>query len=309
MYRLRPRSRSLQAVIHRPRPGGGQPAGGPGVLDEFLPVAVAGETAGRQDVADRDRGEKPGHRFVVDRSIPGHVQQGGGGGPADGRDQQIASQLRTVGQLDTLHRLRSPTGCHDVLAPAGIHHRHFRTGPLQIDGGGVPIGVGREHHRRAARLHRVHVHEPAYRAREHHTRFVVAFEHVGPLDQPRRDDQHLGPGLYQALYSDGVIALDDGGPVVLVASGDGGIREDFDSGGRYLGGEVGGQGPVIIVSPEEVATETVAMFDQQHPRPGLGCRYSGGHPGRASAGHHHIRMGVTLVVVAVGGVGIDPPSG
>ena len=79
---------------------------------------------------------------------------------------------------------------------------------------------------------------------------VVAGEHIGPFDEPRRDDQHLGPGLDEPLDGDGVVALDDGDPVVLVATGDGGVGQDLHAGGRDICGEVGSQGPITVASPQ-----------------------------------------------------------
>ena len=296
----------LEAVVHRTRPGAGQPAGGRRVLDEFIQAAVAGQPSGCENVADRDRGKEPGGCFVVDGSVAGHVQEGGGSRPPDRRDQQVAAQAPTVAQLHTPHGLRSPHRSDDVLILAGIHQRHVRTGPLQVGCRGVPVGVGCEHHRGAARPNRVHVDETAYCPREHDTRLVVAVEDVGTLDQARRGDQHLGPGLDQTLHRDRVVALDDGGPVVLVATGDGRVDQDLDPRGFNSGGELGGQGTVGFIAPEEVATQTVAMLDEKHLRPGLcGCE-RGRHPGRTPACHHHVGMGVTLVVVAVGSIEVDP---
>ena len=309
VYGNGPRRGSLQAMSYRPCPCCSQPTGGPGVFDKLFVAAVADDAARRQHVGDRDRREEPSCILVVDRSVTRHVQQRGGCCPTGRGHQQIALKFPTVGQFNTLDGFGSPAGCHDVVALAGIHHRHVHTGPVQVCGGGVPIGVGREYHRGVARPHRVHVHETPHRTREHHSRLVVAIEHVGSLDQTRRNDQNLGPGLDEPLDRDRMVALDDAGPVVLVAPGDGGVGQHLYPCGHDCGGEVGGQGPVAVIGPEEVATQMATLLHQQHPRPGLGGREGGGHPGRTPAGHHHIRVGVTLVVVPARRIGVDPPSG
>ena len=88
VHRHSPGRCRLETVGRHPRPGGGQVAGGPGVLDELVQAAVAGDAAGRQHVVDPRRSEEPGYALVVDGSISRHVEQRGGRGPAGCGNQQ-----------------------------------------------------------------------------------------------------------------------------------------------------------------------------------------------------------------------------
>ena len=75
------------------------------------------------------------------------------------------------------------------------------------------------------------------------------------------------------------------------------------------GDQVGGRGALGAVADEQMPTEPMIVFHQHHPCAEVGGRQCGGHPGRSAAGHHHVGVGVTFVVVAVRGVEIDGAAG
>ncbi len=153
-----------------------------------------GQHAGRQRA-----GEEPGRPGVVAGLVPGHVEQRGRRGPAHRGHDQVALRRGAVGQLDGLHAAVAADPDQVAAGPGVDHPGDLHSGLAQVGHGGVAVGVGGQHHRPLPRPDRVQPDQPPDRGREHDAGHVVALEHVRPLDQARRDDQHLGPGLDQLL--------------------------------------------------------------------------------------------------------------
>ena len=227
-----PGGAGLQAVAYRCGALGGQSAGGGAVGAQPVKVGVAGQAARRQHVRRRVRGEEARCRRVVDGAVACHVEQRGGGGPAGGHHEQVgvdppgAAGFVHVDRLDGPRRAR---GGADPLPVAAVDDRsHVHTGACEVSRSGVAVGVGREDHRPFAWLDPPQIDQAPGGARGDRAGPVVAREHVGPFDQAGRGHEHLGPCLDEALDCGGVAALHDAEPVVLVAAGDGGVREHFD---------------------------------------------------------------------------------
>jgi hypothetical protein len=125
-HRLLATVRALRdARVQRPAggPSRGLAAGDARVGEQLVERPVAGDPAGRQHVVGQAGGEEAGRPLVVEGLISGHVQERGGRGPADSRDEQVALHLGPVGALDGAH---APVAPHprDVAAPPGVHHAH-----------------------------------------------------------------------------------------------------------------------------------------------------------------------------------------
>ena len=307
--RAGPGGEGPQPVGHRGGPLGGQASGGGAVVTQLVEAAVAGQPARGEDVAGRVRRKEASGDRIVDGPVAGHVEQRRGRGPAGGCHQQIgfdASPARCHG----LHRGRRALGRADAPAVAAVDHRgDLNADPVEVGGGGVAFGVGGEHHRPLAGLHPPQVDQAAGRAGGDHAGPVVAREHVGPLDQAGRGHQHLGTGFDEPLDRGRVAALHDPEPVVLVAAGDGGVGEHLHVGSgqrvSHLGQRVAVRAAAAVA---QTATHRVLVLDQQHPGASGGRGHSGGDAGRSGTGHHHVGMRVALVVVAVGGVEVDPAA-
>ena len=120
-------------------------------------------------------------------------------------------------------------GLHELVAESGIEDRERSR--LRRDGGRRrprSFGVGGQDHRPPSRSNRPEVDEPADGRRQQHAGLVVAFEHVRALDESGSDDERLGADLDEALEHGARLALEDGQPVVVIASGDDTVRDDLD---------------------------------------------------------------------------------
>ncbi len=198
----------------------------------------------------------------------------------------------------------------DVLAAAPVDD----SGDLDASTGkifscSVTIGVRAEHHSLSAGTYGVQVDQATNRTRQHDARFVVSCEHVRSLDEPRRDDQYLRPRLDQALHRSGMAALHNGAPIVFVASCDRRVGEHLDPGGEDSGRQFGGERSISVVTPQQMPTQRMSVFDEHYVGTSLrGCDCCG-HAGRPATGHHNIRVGVSLVVIAKRRVQVDRATG
>ncbi len=95
---------------HRPQPGPADAVGAPGGLGpdgrsvscQLVQRAVPGDAPGDQDLARQpgDVGKEARCPLVVDGAVPRHVQQRRHRGPSGRDHEQVAADLRAVGDLD-----------------------------------------------------------------------------------------------------------------------------------------------------------------------------------------------------------------
>src|SRR5215204_4805873 len=168
-------------------PPRGFPAGGACVGELLIERPIASYSATRQHVVGEGRREEAGSPFVVDRAVASHVHQGGGRGPADGRDEQVALYLSAVGAL---HGADAPTTlhAHDVSAPAGVDDAgDLDASAREVFCCLVAALVRREDDHPLPRLDGVEIDQSPGGTREDDSRSVIALEDVGTLDEARRD--------------------------------------------------------------------------------------------------------------------------
>ena len=184
---------------------------------------------------------------------------------------------------------------------------------LEILYRGITLGVRGEHHRTLTGPDGPEVDETADGRREQHAGLVVACEHVRALDQPGRGHERPRADLDQPLEHGRPplrLALHDGEPVVVIASGHDAVRDDLEVLVRpdclLQFGERGEFAPTAVA---QVAAEAVLLLDEEHPRPGLGGGDRGRHPGWSATGHADVDVGIALVETVGGRVAGHPSAG
>ena len=288
-----------------------QGARGPPVGDQFGRGAVSGDATGGQHIVRKMVGEVAGCRRVVHRSVTSHVEQGGGSGPAGADDDEVGGDGPAVAEDDLVHPALA-LDLDDVLTGPDVQRRHdLDAGGLQVGYGGLTLGVGGQDHGLGAGLDGPQVDQAADGTRQHDAGGVVAGEDIRALDESGGHDETGRPGLDEAFRSDLVRPLHHCDPVVVVAPGHRGVGEDLDArmglDGRH---QFGDRRQVVGTAPAQVSAEFRLVFDE-HDR---GTRLGGGdrrsHAGRAAPRHEHVRVGVALVVGAVGaGLPMDAATG
>ena len=109
--------------------------------EQLVERPVAGDTAGGQHGVGWPGGEETGRPLLVDGAVAGHVEERGGRGPADGRDEEVAFDPGAVGALYGAHALAT-ANADDVVALAGVQKaRDLDAGALEVSCRCVAAGV------------------------------------------------------------------------------------------------------------------------------------------------------------------------
>jgi hypothetical protein len=176
-------------------------SGGFGVRHQLLQRAVADDAPRGQHVVRQPGGVRPepGRPPVVDGNVAGHGEQGRRRGPPDRGDQQVAVDPVAAGHLHRLHAAAAQDADDVPTAPGILDVHDVHAGTLQVERGGVPLGVRGEYDGALPGPDRVEVDQPACRRGQQHPGYVVAGEDVGALDQSRCHHEGSRPRLDQTL--------------------------------------------------------------------------------------------------------------